>query len=124
MSVLQGLRVPEVPGLQMSVASSAVTMVGTITAQNPNESIGAFLKSVHEAAVADGLKVLDVDVTALTFVNSSAIRMFIDWAMWAKNLPAGKRYQLNFKTARSVTWQRTSFVALKALAPDVVLVQS
>ncbi len=124
MSKLEQLSTPELPGVQLKVSAGGVSLAGMVTMQNPSESIGKFLKSVHEAALADGLKKLDIDVTSLTFVNSSAIRMFIDWATWTKALAVPQRYILNFKSSRSITWQRTSFVALKALAPEVVSVES
>ena len=57
-----------------------------------------------------------VDVEALSFVNSSAIRAFVDWISRAAH--AG--YTLAFKTSASVTWHRLSFSVLKSLAPATV----
>ncbi len=51
-----------------------------------------------------------VDVVDLKFVNSSAIRLFVDWATAVKN--AGTPYRLKFKGKRAVAWQRTAFMAL------------
>jgi hypothetical protein len=63
-----------------------------------------------------------VDVTGLTFVNSSSIRLFIDWAVWVK-AETGHRYQLTFRTNRQITWQTTAFAALTSLMKEVVSVE-
>ncbi len=62
------------------------------------------------------------DVSGLTFVNSSAIRLFVDWATWVKN-ERGQRYTLRFVTSRNVTWQKTSFMALMSLAKEVLAIE-
>jgi hypothetical protein len=100
-----------------------VSMSGTIAARNPAETVAPLLRKVHEAATQDGLSEVLVDVTGLSFVNSSAIRQFIDWTSWVKAEPTGKRYLLKFRTSRNVTWQKTTFAALKSLAGDAISVE-
>ena len=65
---------------------------------------------------------LKVDISELTFVNSSAIRLFIDWAMWIKDAN-GRGYKLCFTTNRRVTWQKTSLMALRTIAGDALSVE-
>ena len=62
-------------------------------------------------------------VLARSFVNSSAIRLFIDWAMWLNQLPVDQRYKLTFVTSRHITWQVTNFSALRSLVGNVVFVE-
>jgi hypothetical protein len=57
-----------------------------------------------------------VDVRGLSFVNSSAISMFVKWISRAK----AANYRLVFLTDRSITWHRLSFSVLKSLAPQAV----
>ena len=61
-------------------------------------------------------------MSGLTFVNSSAIRLFVDWATWVRN-ERGQRYTLRFITSRSVTWQKTSFAALMSLMKEVLAIE-
>lgn len=106
-------------------APNRVRIGGTITMQEPSRVIGTFFRSVHDAAMADALQTVELDVTELKFVNSSSIRLFLDWAGWLKNAP-GTHYKLRILTTRKFTWQRTSFVAITSLAAghvDVALAE-
>ncbi|HEV8244770.1 MAG TPA: hypothetical protein VGP93_03345 [Polyangiaceae bacterium] len=57
-----------------------------------------------------------VDVRKLEFVNSSAIRLFVDWISRAEE----GGYKLVFSIDRGVTWQRLSFPVLESIAPEFV----
>lgn len=123
MSSLDTVAVPHVESLEIELSRPAkLTLTGTITAKDPTQVLGGFFKSLHEAARADALSEFHVDVRRLTFVNSSAIRLFVDWATWIQQ---SKRdaYRLRFLTDRSITWQRTSFAALTSIARDVMIVE-
>ncbi len=120
MSQWDTLSPPKVDSLVIDVLPPrGVRFAGTITLQEPSRILGGFLKAVHEAAIADHLSSVELDVTALKFVNSSAIRLFLDWVGWLKadRAPA---YELIIRTTRKFTWQKTSFVAITALAPECV----
>ncbi len=100
---------------------NGVQMKGTLTLRDPHQRVQPYLKRVHETAVRSGLREVRVDLTELTFVNSSAIRLFIDWTVWLQKEP--KRYRLVFFTDSRITWQRTSFGALQSMAGDVIEVR-
>jgi hypothetical protein len=55
-------------------------------------------------------------VRTLEFVNSSALRLFVNWISRAQS----GGYKLTFVIDRSVTWQRLSFSSLRSLAPESV----
>lgn len=119
---METIAVPRIESLEIELIHPAkLTLTGTITAKDPTQALGGFFKSLHEAARADALAEFQVDVRRLTFVNSSAIRLFVDWATWIQQ---SKRdaYRLRFLTDRSITWQRTSFAALTSIARDVMVV--
>ena len=112
-----------IEGLEMAVDGTTVKMSGTITMRSPSQVLQPHLKRVHESALADGVEVMTVDVRKLTFVNSSSMRLFVDWTVWLKDQPADKRYRLVFVTDGAVTWQRKSFPVIRSLAPDIVEIQ-
>ena len=112
---------PEVANVKVAFTPEGLLLAGSITAKEPDRSLGTFFRSVHDAALADALKALKVDVRGLTFVNSSAIRLFIDWAIWVSQ-PKRASYKLSFVRNPAITWQRVSFPAIAQLAPEHVTV--
>lgn len=124
MNSISKIEIPKIDGLTMAVESDArLILRGTIATREPNQNIGKFFQSLHAGILASHLSAFVVDVTELTFVNSSAIRLFIDWAMWLNQLPVGDRYRLTFVTSRNITWQATNFSALRSLVGNVVFVE-
>ena len=125
MSLLRELELAPFEGLRIEITgSNEVRFSGMITVFNSHDTLLPSFRAIHEAALADGISELTADVRALTFVNSSAIRLFIDWSTWLRNHEESSRYLLRFTTDKSVTWQRTSFLALKSLVPGIIEVQS
>jgi hypothetical protein len=117
------IAVPTVENLEIDFAELAtITLKGTLTSEDPARDLGAFFKKIHEGAIAEKIPTVTVDVSALSFVNSASIRLFIDWTIWAKSATA-HRYTLRIVTSRKYTWQRASFAALKSLARDVLQVE-
>ena len=122
MSQFTVVQVPKAETIAIQVtAPNQVKLSGTITQKDPATDLAGFFKALHTAALADKLTEVRADVSGLTFVNSSAIRLFVDWATWVKN-ERGHRYTLRFITSRNVTWQKTSFMALTSLAKDVLII--
>jgi hypothetical protein len=115
--------IPAIASVTIDFSAPAdVKLAGTLTSPDAPRELGRFFRAVHDGAVAGRVSTLTVDVSALSFVNSASIRLFIDWAIWAKNA-AAHRYTLRFVTSKKYTWQRTSFSALRALARDTVQVE-
>ena len=79
-------------------------------------------RSVHDAAVTDGLGQVTVDVTTLSFMSSSAIRILIAWLGWIDSLAEARRYRLSFKIQPQFNWQRTTFDVLETLGQGKVSV--
>jgi hypothetical protein len=123
MSQFTSVQIPKAESVAIQVtAPNQVKLSGTITQKDPSSELAGFFKALHTAALADQLSEVRADVSGLTFVNSSAIRLFVDWATWVKN-ERGQRYTLRFVTSRNVTWQKTSFMALMSLAKEVLAIE-
>jgi len=123
MSQFTDVQVPRAETVSIVLtAPNQVKLSGTLTQKDPAQDLAGFFKALHNAALADKLSEVRADVSGLTFVNSSAIRLFVDWATWLKN-ERGERYTLRFVTSRNVTWQKTSFMALMSLAKEVLAVE-
>jgi hypothetical protein len=124
MSHLSKVEIPVLPSFELSITPpSSVTMSGTIAIPDPGLVLGATIRAMHEATLSDQLQELSVDVRGLTFVNSSAIRLFVDWSSWV-GATRERGYVLRFRTDRRITWQRTSFAILQSLGGKAVSVTS
>ncbi|HTQ07729.1 MAG TPA: hypothetical protein VMI54_27930 [Polyangiaceae bacterium] len=97
-------------------APTELKLAGTLSTPTAQAEFRRLLQDLHSDIVAARTASFAVDVQALSFVNSSAIRAFVDWISRAAH--AG--YTLAFKTSASVTWHRLSFSVLKSLAPATV----
>jgi len=121
MSHLTKIDIPDLDTAKLAVTGhNIIQLSGTIAAQNPAALLAPCLRAIHAAALQDGCSEVQVDVRKLTFVNSSSIRLFIDWAIWIQALDEDKRYKLRFLTHPDITWQNTSFTALKTIVGDIV----
>jgi hypothetical protein len=120
-STLAAIKPPKVEGLSIRIDAGGIKLSGTIVMKDPRDLLGGFFKQVHDSAIKDNLGKLVIDVSELTFVNSSSIRLFVDLATWVKTESAA--YQLTFRSKRSIAWQRTAFMALQSLAKGVLHIE-
>lgn len=97
-------------------APTELRLAGTLSTPTAQAEFRRILQDLHAQIVSAHTASFSVDVQALRFVNSTAIRAFVDWISRAAH--AG--YTLAFKTSASVTWHRLSFSVLKSLAPATV----
>ena len=72
------------------------------------------------ARIQDG-RASTVDLTQVSFMNSSGILTLVRWITKAKAHGAGTGYKIVLRYDRNVTWQRTSIPTLAKLAPNVVV---
>lgn len=111
-------------GTRLSVESLEVdygeadrlVLKGVLSTPTAQSEFKRLLQELHTEIVSARAQVFNVDVRGLTFVNSSAIRAFVDWISRAAH--AG--YKLSFTTSAAITWHRLSFSVLKTLAPESV----
>jgi hypothetical protein len=106
-----------VESLELELSEPTLLLLrGTLITPTAQAEFRKLLQDVHTQIVSARLTEFRVDVRELSFVNSSAIRAFVDWISRAAH--AG--YRLIFTTSSAVTWHRLSFSVLKSLAPDTV----
>jgi hypothetical protein len=101
------------------VTASELRCRGRLADDAARMTLGRQLVELHGHVVERRLPAFAVDVRELTFVDSSAIRLFVTWASCAE----ASRYKLIFRTNSAVTWHRLSFSALRSVAPNSVVVE-
>ncbi len=115
---------PKVEGVVMDCPSpTTLRLKGTIAGKDAINRLGPYFKALHAQATARGTEELCVDVADVTFASAATIRLFIEWAAWAKG-EKKRLYVLRFRVSRNVTWQTTAFTALKTLMADTVVVEN
>src|SRR4051812_47621374 len=78
--------------------SDQLVMSGTLANPATQTELARYLEGLHGHIVSQRLAAFGVNVRGLTFVNSSAIRVFVDWISRAQ--AAG--YKLSFQIDRSI----------------------
>jgi hypothetical protein len=92
-----------------------IRLSGQLAMHDPSAVIGGFFERVHQALVAERVREVVVDIRALRFVNSSSIRVFVDWLSRIDALPAEARYQVVFVSDTSLSWQRSTLHVLASM---------
>jgi hypothetical protein len=106
-----------IESLELELADATrLELRGTLSTPTAQAEVKKQLQDLHAQLVSLRVPEFQVDVRELTFVNSTAIRGFVDWISRAAH--AG--YRLIFTTNPRVTWHRLSFSVLKSLAPETV----
>jgi hypothetical protein len=118
----EALTLPALASIEVKYTRQGLAVSGTITTKEPDKQLGIFFRAVHEQMLTEKQPELSIDVRGLTFVNSSAIRLFIDWAIWVSQ-PPGPTYKLRFIRSREITWQRISFPPLAQLAAKHLVIE-
>jgi len=125
MSALATVGLPRLDNFSVQIVPPAtVQLIGVIAIADPSRVLGTFFAELHRSVTSDRIAEVSVDVRHLTFVNSSAIRLFVDWATWIRSAPPERAYVIRFRTDRRITWQRTSFSVLQTLAPNAIVIDS
>jgi hypothetical protein len=101
-------------------ASILLMMSGEIDMRDPSQAILPHLLKIHEALIAQEIKIISVDFSNLLYVNSSGIKTMISWLMKSKDVESGKGYQVKIIQNSDLAWQESTFPVIQKLFPDVV----
>lgn len=107
-------------GVKLEVKGNILYISGNIISETPGVFMAPFLRSLHENIVKNGLKTITLNVTELTFLNSSGIRELVDWILLLEELPAEKQYSINIIYNSRHLWQESSVSTLVYLNPNLV----
>lgn len=100
---------------------STLVMSGSVLDMDPGTILMPHIRDLHDRILKNGIRTFNVDVRALSFVNSSGIRVFIDWLGLIQRSKSA--YTLRVVMDPAVTWQRLTFGALESVARGVVVVE-
>lgn len=96
-----------------------IAMSGAVEMRDPGDALNPYWTLIDEEARRRNVKVVELDVQDLNFMNSSGILTLVRWITRCKSTP--DCYRLVLRYDRNVTWQRASIPTLAKLAPNVVV---
>jgi hypothetical protein len=95
-----------------------IAMSGAVEMRDPGDVLNPYWTLIDEEARRRNLKLVELDVRDLNFMNSSGILTLVRWITRCKT--HDQSYRLVLQYDRNVTWQRASIPTLAKLAPNVV----
>ncbi len=107
-------------GIVMNAAGDKITISGSVEVADPGKIMGPFFKEAHQSILANNVKAVDVDITNLTFLNSSGIKEFVDWVIKLEELSDDQRYKINFQCNPELVWQESSISTIELLNSDYI----
>jgi len=99
-----------------------IRIEGRILSAKAARDFGRCISRFHERAMNLRAPVV-VDVAPLSWISESAITVLVEWVLRVQHESPTRRYGVVFRVNPAVPWQRGTFGALLAVAPDVVSIQ-
>jgi hypothetical protein len=113
------LAIPKLETVRLEQSSpDSVKLAGMVKDRETIAELSAFFRAAHAQALRHRVTQMKVDVSELTFVSASAIRLFVDWVGWVNE--EARPYKLRFLTSRFIAWQKSTFQGLSGLTTDVL----
>jgi hypothetical protein len=104
-------------GVDIEFNDDTLYISGSIDNRNPGKFLNPYFSKLHEEIVNSGKKEVKVDLTKLTFLNSSGIKEFVEWIMKIDSLQDNRKYNITFLTNSELLWQESSISTLVYLNP-------
>jgi hypothetical protein len=99
-----------------------VRLEGRIETASATQELERHLRLFHEQVKQD-TKTVVLDVAPLEWVSERAVTILVNWVHWIQREPEDRRYGIVFRINAAIPWQRGTFRALVAVAPEVVSVE-
>lgn len=102
----------------------SLILTGAVDMRNPTSDILPYLIKVHDEVVKNKIKRINVDIKDLIYMNSSGIKILINWIMKINDEPRENYYCINFISNSDIAWQESTLPVLHKLFPDNILINS
>jgi len=89
---------------------------GSMEIQNFNDPVYSYVENIHGNIVEEELKLVELDFTQLTFVNSSAIGALIRWFAKVPSLSKDKKYNIHLHYNPNIQWQKKGLKVLEKIS--------
>jgi len=82
-----------------------------------------YFRALHAEVQRSGTNLVEVDLHALYFINSSCFKALVTWIALLNGMPPAKRYRIRFRKDPKLRWQTRSFDALHRMSMAHVSVE-
>ena len=93
---------------------------GDIDMIDPGPLLDPLFEKLHSQAVDGGAKIIKINFSKLSFLNSSGIKAIAKWIMRLATIPDSQKYKIVIIHNPEITWQMTSLPTLTYLVPGSV----
>ena len=101
---------------------NVIKFSGAIAFESGDNTFKDYLEKVHVHILNAGYKKVSVDIVDLDFLNSSAIKVMVDWVASVHKLYPEFQYKIIFIQKEASLWQEAITNTLVLLSPENVSV--
>lgn len=109
-----------IDGVDIQFINGDVSISGNIIQKNPEIFMFDFFDKLHEFMLENGNRNININIQNLKFLNSSGIKVIVDWIIKVKALPENKRYTICFICDSVSTWQETIISTLSIIDNRII----
>ncbi len=107
-------------GVEITVLGDTVVFKGSIDCSTPGAFLNPFFNELNTKLIEAEMKSVKVDITQLSFLNSSGIKEFVNWVMGLSKVSPDKQYTIEIITNPDQIWQESSISTLVYLNTKLV----
>lgn len=108
-------------GIHLYAEEDTIFIKGNIDTSAPGQIMAPFLLQAHKQALEQNMSAVKINITELSYLNSSAISELSDWLLMLEDLPEEKVYKIDiFCNLDDYEWQYSTMKTLQLLLPDLV----
>ncbi|MBN1698595.1 MAG: hypothetical protein JW881_13855 [Spirochaetales bacterium] len=104
------------------VEGTTISFSGNIDIIDIVNEMSPILGRIHDEIIRKNIKHIRIDITALDYINSSGISLFIKWARDDMRLPDNLKYTIEFVCNKANVWHTSSFSMLHNLSKDLFII--
>lgn len=106
--------------VSIQIKENSIIISGNIEYTDPSTNLEPFFEKIHQSALKNNLKLINIDLTDLNYINSSGITIFVKWIINLQQLPESQKYSLKFICNPEHKWQQQSITMLAKTAPRII----
>lgn len=93
---------------------------GELEMEDPSVLLKPFFSEFHEKMLGAEIVKIHLDLSRLTFINSSGLKVFFRWICDVDDLDESLAYHIDIHYSPKIAWQASNVYAMQDLAPDNV----